>query len=60
MKVPGKEPPVSAMAKMVDKSILSPSSLQSPGLMSHVADEEAARAMGAGGRGRTPEAPHHG
>lgn len=32
VKEPGKEPPVSAMAKMFDKSIFSPNSLKSPGL----------------------------
>ena len=60
MKEPGKEPPVSVMAKMFDKSILYPKSLKSPGVTSHVADEEPAWVMGTGDLGWAPLSPHHG
>lgn len=54
MKEPGKEPPVSAMAKMFDESILSSNSPKSPGVVSHEADEEPAWVMGARNLSRAP------
>lgn len=60
MKELGKEPHVSAMAKMYDKSIPSLNSPESPGVTSHVADEEPAWVTAAGGLCRAPCSPRHG
>jgi len=53
----GKEPRVSAMAKMYDKSIFSLNSPKSPGVTSHVLDEEPVRVTAAGGRSWVPRSP---